>query len=154
MQQDKARRKLWIIGLSIVAVWLAYEGSQECIRYYKRFNKADRVATARIVEVDPGEPAHSGTRDEDGDSGDPGRPAASYYKFDVNGTTYDGWVEDELPVGKSISIQYNSLDPSFSHAQDDHADWRGTIWHSFFLLFVVLAFLAFFVRNKKQPGTL
>src|SRR5205814_10117357 len=48
-------------------------------------------------------------------------PPSSHYQFQVNGITYDGWIEDELSEGEEILIRYNSSDPKFNHAQDDHA---------------------------------
>jgi peroxiredoxin len=54
-------RKYWIIGLSLIALCLVYNGVHESIDY-KRFNKADRSATAHVVESDPGE---AGQRETD-----------------------------------------------------------------------------------------
>jgi hypothetical protein len=101
------RRKLWIIGLSIAAVLLGKSLADGWIEHYNRFDEANRLATGHIVEVDPGEPA-SGS----GEGADPGSPPSSHYQFQVNGITYDGWIEDELSEGEEILIRYNSSDPS------------------------------------------
>jgi hypothetical protein len=137
-------RKYWIMGLSLVALYLAYSGAHQCIDYYKRFNQADRSATAHVVESDPGEA---------GDGDDAGREPSSRYEFQVDGKTYDGSTEDELPEGKQIAIRYNSTDPSFNHAQGDAADWRGQIGKHVFFLVIVLAILVGVVRTKASDFT-
>lgn len=144
----KARRKRWIIGLSIVALLLAYMIAGECIRDYKRFNKADRLATGHVVEVDPGEPGDPNPYD-----GDSGRPPASQYEFKVNRRTYDGWTEDELAPGDQILVRYNSSDPSFNHAQDvNERFWRRHGSFGLILIFVsVLVSLVKTIRDKDQP---
>jgi hypothetical protein len=139
-EKKKASRKRWIIGLLLLALFLAYNGADDCIRYYKRFNKSDSLATAHVVEFDPGE--SSG-----GD--DPGRAAASRYEFTVNGKTYDGWTEDELSEGEPIEVRYNSSDPSLNYAKADHADWPGRIFKNGFFLFITLAVLVGFIRAKQ-----
>lgn len=144
-EKNKTSRKRWIIGLLILALFLAYNGVDECIRYYKRFNKADRVATGYVVESDPGTPGHSGP------DGDPGDPAWSHYQFKVDGKTYDGGTDYELAQGETILVRYNSSDPSFNHAQDDDRSmfqtWFG---RSGFLLVIVLVFLVSVIRNRRE----
>ncbi len=140
-------RKRWMIGLSIVALYLAYSIANRYVEHYKWFATPDRVATANIVEVDPGEPPHDGTRDEDGDSGDAGVPASSHYQFTVNGKVYDGWVSGELSVGKSLLVRYNSSDPNINHAQDDHTTFLHEEKYVLILLLFVLALLAWFIRR-------
>jgi hypothetical protein len=144
---DKAsrQRRRWIIGLSIVALLLAYSMAKQYTDYYKRFNKADRVAKGHVIEVDPGEPP-SGAQTDDGD---PGTPPSSHYQFQVDGKSYDGWIEDELSKGEPILIRYNSSDPSFNHAQDDHTTFVHKERHSLFLLFIVLAALGWCIRNRN-----
>jgi hypothetical protein len=83
------------------------------------------------------------------DDGDPGTPPSSHYQFQVDGKSYDGWIEDELSKGEPILIRYNSSDPSFNHAQDDHTTFVHKERHSLFLLFIVLAALGWFIRNRN-----
>jgi hypothetical protein len=148
-EKHRVRRKRWIIGLSLLALFFAYHEVNSCVTYYKRFNKADMLVTGHVVEFDPGEPGAPG---DAYDAGDPGQPAASRYEFKVNGKTYEGWIEDELSKGEPIVVLYNSSDPNFNHAQDEHADWLRTISYPFgFLLLIVLVALVWFVRNKQQP---
>jgi hypothetical protein len=145
-EKQKTSRKRWIIGLSIVALFCVYESTSQCVRHYKRFNKADRDATGYVLESDPGTPGHSGP---DGDAGD---PAWSYYQFRVDGKTYDGGTDYELARGETIQVRYSSSDPSFNHAQDDDQsmfqDW---FHHGGFLLMLVLVGLVWFIRNKREP---
>jgi hypothetical protein len=140
-----ARRKFWITALSIVAVLLGKSVADGWVEHHKRFDEADRSATARIVEVDPGEPG-SGS----GEDADPGRDPSSHYQFQVNGVMYDGWIEDELSEGTEILIRYNSSAPRFNHAQDDdrtfYEDNKGTL----ILFIVVLAALTGFIWKRKQ----
>jgi len=89
LQDFLVTRKLWIIGLSIGALLLGKSLADGWIEHQKRFDAADRLATGRIVEVDPGEPA-SGS----GEDADPGREPSSHYQFQANGFIYDGWIED------------------------------------------------------------
>jgi hypothetical protein len=145
---EKASRKRWIIGLSIVSLLLAYATAADCIKHYKLFNKADLLATGNVVDVDPGEPAH-GTPYLDG--GDSGEPPSSHYEFKVNGITYEGWIEDELTVGKPILVRYNSSDPSFNHAEGYDRDFSSVILDSWGILwFIVLSLFVSFVRNKNR----
>jgi hypothetical protein len=129
---DKASRKRWIIGLSIVALLLAYVTAEDCIKHYKRFNKADRLATGHVVESDPGTPGHAGP------DGDPGDPAWSHYQFKVGETIYDGWTDYELAEGETIQVRYNSLDPRFSHAEDDDTGFAKVVFVWGIALFTVL----------------
>jgi hypothetical protein len=135
LQNFFADRKRWIIGLSLVALFLTGETVKNYINYDKRFHKANRLATGYVVEVDPGEPE--------------GTEPSSHYEFKVNGVTYDGWAEDKLPEGEQILIRYNSSNPKFSHAQDDHRAFVNYNFYVFFLLVFVLAALAFFIRHRK-----
>jgi hypothetical protein len=139
-----ANRKRWIIGLSLAALFLVYTTAQDYIKFDKQFHKADRLATAHVVEVDPGEPA-SGA----GEDADPGRLPSSRYQFQVNGVTYDGWLGDELRSGDEIVIRYNSSDPTLSHAQDDHPTFRNYNRSELFCLMVVVAALALVIWNRK-----
>src|ERR1700730_11735949 len=111
--QPARGRKRWIIGLSIAALWCTYTIASDYTMYRKAFIKADGSATGYVVEVDPGEPSHAGGRDDDGDSVDPGQEPSSHYQFAVNGTTYEGWMHEELGKSQHILIRYNSSDPSF-----------------------------------------
>jgi hypothetical protein len=140
--KDPALRR-WIIGLSIAAVILSYSFANDCITYYKGFIKANRLATGYVVEVDPGEP-ESGA----GYEKYPGTPPSSHYRFTVNGKTYDGWIKDELVPGAAISVRYNSTDPKFNHALEDHSHWWD--YSSFFLLIVVCFFLYKIVTGKNE----
>ena len=104
------------------------------------------MATGHIVEVDPGEPA-SGS----GEDADSGSPPSSHYQFQVNGITYDGWIEDELSEGEEILIRPNSSDPKFNHAQDDHASFYDETRGTLFLLIIVLAALTWWIW-KREPA--
>jgi hypothetical protein len=143
VQNFLADRKRWIIGLSLVALFLMGESAKNYITYDKQFNKADRSVTGHVIESDPGTPGHAGP------DGDPGDPAWSHYQFKVNGITYDGGMKDELPEGEEILIRYNSSDPKFNHAQDDHTTFRDYNESVFFLLILVLAALAWFIWHRK-----
>lgn len=144
LQNFLADRKRWIIGLSLVALFLTGETAKNYIKYDKEFHKADRLTTGRIVEVDPGEPA-SGA----GEDADPGRPPSSHYQFQVNGVTRDGWIKDELPNGEEVVICYNASDPKFNHAQDDHTTFRGYNENTNILLMLVIAALAYVIWHRK-----
>jgi len=144
LQNFLADRKRWIIGLSLVALFLTGETAKNYIKYDKEFHKADRLTTGRIVEVDPGEPA-SGA----GEDADPGRPPSSHYQFQVNGVTRDGWIKDELPNGEEVVICYNASDPKFNHAQDDHTTFRGYNENTNILLMLVIAALAYVICHRK-----
>jgi hypothetical protein len=144
---DKASRKRWIIGLSVVALLLAYVIADDCIEHYKRFNKANRLATGHVVESDPGTPGHSGP------DGDPGDPAWSHYQFNVGEKVYGGSTDYELAVGETIRIRYNSSDPRFSHAEDDDTGFAKVVFVLGIALFTVLYLLVAFVRNKNRVVT-
>jgi hypothetical protein len=144
VQNFLADRKRWIIGLSLVALFLTGETAKNYIKYDKSFHKADRLATGHIIEVDPGEPP-SGA----GEDADPGREPSSHYQFQVNGITYDGWTRDELSEGEEILIRYNSSDPKFNHAKDDDTTFFDEERSTFFLLFIVLAALTWFIWKRK-----
>jgi hypothetical protein len=144
VQNFLADRKRWIIGLSLVALFLTGETAKNYIKYDKSFHKADRLATSHIIEVDPGEPP-SGA----GEDADPGREPSSHYQFQVNGITYDGWTRDELSEGEEILIRYNSSDPKFNHAKDDDTTFFDKERSMFFLLFIVLAVLTWFIWKRK-----
>jgi hypothetical protein len=136
----KASRRRWIIGLSIVALFLARESADDCIEYYKRFNKTDRTTVAHVVEFHPGEP---------GSGDDPGSPPWALYQFTVNGRSYDGEIKDELTVGDQVTVRYNPSDPNSNHPQYEKPNWPNKIFHSGFLLFLVLAALVYVVRHKE-----
>jgi hypothetical protein len=144
LQNFLADRKRWIIGLSLVALFLTCEIARDYPQYDKRFHKADRLATGRVVEVDPGEPP-SGA----GEDADPGSPPSSHYQFQLNGITYDGWIEDELAKGEEIVICYNASDPKFNHAKDESTSFFHEERYTFFLLMLVLAALAYVVWRRK-----
>jgi len=116
-------RKRWIIGTSIVAFLLACAMAEPCIRDYRRFNEADRLATGHVVDVDPGDPGEPVSY-ADGGSGGPGQPPSSHYQFEVNGTTYDGRAQDELAVSETVPVRYNSSQPRFNHAEGDVPFWK------------------------------
>jgi hypothetical protein len=142
-EKDKASRKRWIIGLSTVALLLAYVIGDGCIKDYKRFNKANRSATGQVVEVDPGEPGHPGP------DGDAGQPPSSHYQFNVNGITYDGWLKDELGEGEKVLVRYNSSNPEFNHADGDQPFWRDHSHAVWFIAFAIVAWsLVKVVRDR------
>jgi len=116
-------RKRWITGTSIVALLLACAIAEPCIRDYKRFNKADRLATGHVIEVDPGDPGEPISY-ADGGSGGPGQPPSSRYQFEVNGITYDGRAQDQLVVGETVPVRYNSSQPRFNYAEGDVPYWK------------------------------
>src|SRR5262249_53368613 len=120
------------------------ETAKNYINYDKQFHRADRLATGHVVEFDPGEPP-SGA----GEDADPGTPPSSHYQFEVNGITYDGWMEDELQEGEQIVICYNASDPKFNHAQDDHTTFRDYNKDEFLLLMLVLAAFAWVIWRRK-----
>ena len=144
---DKASRKRWIIGLSVVALLLAYVIAGDCIKHYKRFNKADRSATGHVVDSDPGTPGHAGL------DGDPGDPAWSHYQFKVGEKVYDGWTDYELAEGDTIRVRDNPSDPRFSHAEDDDTGFAKVVSVRGIALITVLAMLVSFVRNKNRAVT-
>jgi hypothetical protein len=127
------------MALSILATFLAYEGTQSCVGHYKSFNKANRLATGYVIDSEPG-----GGSDEDYE------PPSSHYQFNVSHTTYEGWVQDDLAVGEKILVRYDSSDPNFSHAQWERADWVGYSFSSFFLLGFVLLVLIPMIRHRND----
>jgi hypothetical protein len=144
---ENASRKRWMIGLSIVAVLLAYAAASDSVKHYKRFNKADRLATGHVVESDPGTPGHAGP---DGDAGD---PASSHYQFKVGEKVYDGWTDYELAEGDTIRVRYNPSDPRFSHADDDDTGFAKVLFVWGIGLITVLSMLVSFIRNKNRAVT-
>jgi hypothetical protein len=129
--------------------WTINHGPSACLhnrqrlRYYdKRFNSADRLIVGHVVGVDPGEPPSGG-----GEDADPGTPPSSHYQFTLNGVTYDGWIEDELSESEPITVRYNSSDPNFNHAQDDHRTFTQKERFNLLLLFIVLGALVYCIRN-------
>jgi hypothetical protein len=138
------RRKLWIISLSIAAVLLGKSVADGWIEHHKRFDEADRLATAHVVDVDPGEPA-SGV----GEDADPGTEPSSHYQFQVNGITYDGWARDELTQGEQILIRYNSSAPNLNHAEDDHSTFYDHNHGLLFLFIILLVALVWWIRRRE-----
>jgi len=105
----------WKIGLWVALLISGYFLASSLVHTYMSVNKADRIATGYVVEVDPGEP---GSYDGDG-----GTPPSSHYQFRVGPITYDGWIEDELEVGERVLVRYNSSNPKYNHLSGMAPRW-------------------------------
>jgi len=140
------RTTKYIIALSILATFLAYEGTQSCVGHYKSFNKANRLATGYVIDSEPG---WSSGPSWDAINGEY-EPPSSHYQFNVSHRTYEGWAQDDLAAGEKILVRYDSSDPSFSHAQGERADWEHYIFNNFVALGFVLLFLIPMIRHRND----
>ncbi|PYL77590.1 MAG: hypothetical protein DMF26_03475 [Verrucomicrobia bacterium] len=131
--------KRWIIGLIIAAIVLFYLSIDAGIDDYKRFNKANRVVTGQVVELQ-----------EDYDEGGPSR--STHYQFKVDGIYYDGWLgnwDHSLAKGGPVLVHYNSSDPDFNHAEGDGPEhWFFNQWTFFGIICLIIIFMA--VREGRK----
>jgi Protein of unknown function (DUF3592) len=140
-EETEVSERRWIIGLLIAALVCFYFSIDAGIHDYKRFNKANSVATAQVVELQ-----------EDHDEGGPSRSA--HYQFNVNGIYYDGWVgnwDQSLAKGDPVQVRYNLSDPEFNHAEGDGPkDGFFNQWTFFGIICLVMLFMAVRERRKKS----
>jgi hypothetical protein len=139
--QAKRDERRWIIGLSITALVFFFFSIDAGIRDYKRFNKANSVATGRVVELQEGN-----------DEGGPSRSA--HYQFNVDGIYYDGWVgnwNQSLAKGDPVPVHYNSSDPDFNHAEGDAPE--NGFFNKFTFLGIIFLILTFgMVRQRRKES--
>jgi Protein of unknown function (DUF3592) len=131
----------WIIGLSITALVFFFFSIHAGIDDYKRFNKANSVATGHVVE-----------RQED--QGEGGTSRSAHYQFNVDGIYYDGWVgnwNQSLAKGDPVQVHYNSSDPDFNHAEGDGPE-HGFLnqWTCFGIICLIVVFKAVRERRKQS----
>jgi hypothetical protein len=144
-KRDHAKAEVYekriVIGLSIATLVLFYFAIDAGFHDYKRFNKANSVATGRVVELQ-----------EDNDEGGPSRSA--HYQFNVNGIYYDGWVgnwDQSLAKGDLVQVRYNASDPEFNHAEGDGPkDGFFNQWTFFGIICLIATF--WMVRERRKES--